>query len=214
MKTKQYAAIVLAAGFSRRMCRLKPLLSLGNETIADHLMTTFLQNSVSVYLVVGYRQDALREGIKMRGINIVDNPDYELGMFSSIQAGIRSLKDDYKGAFIAPVDTPLVSFGSIRKLLRAADDNPGKVIHPTFQGDQGHPPLIPAELFPVIASYPVDGNLKSVFQMYRNLAFEVEVPDSNILFDVDEPADYQELLKRFQCLEGTLTSSRNNDTLT
>lgn len=200
MKTNRYAAIVLAAGFSSRMHQFKPLLSLGNETIADHLMATFLWDGVDVYLVVGYRQDELRSGIRTRGINIVENPDYRQGMFTSIQAGILALKSDYKGAFIAPVDIPLVNSETIQILLKAAEENPGKVIHPTFQRDRGHPPLVPEELFPVITKYAQESNLKFVFHFYEDLEFEVEVEDCNILFDIDSPADYQELLERFYAI--------------
>jgi molybdenum cofactor cytidylyltransferase len=204
MKTNQYAAVVLAAGFSRRMQQFKPLLSLGNETIADHLIATFLRSGVDVYLVSGYRQSELLAGIKTWDIRIVENPDYHLGMFSSIQAGIRALKGNYRAAFIAPVDIPLVSHATISKLMLAADKNPGKVIHPTFQGDRGHPPLIPAEIFPAISSYRRDGSLKSVLHVYKDSAVDIQVSDSNILFDIDDQADYEKLLKRFQNHETAL----------
>lgn len=194
MKTEDYAAIVLAAGLSRRMQRFKPLLPLGEETIADHVMAVYLQNGVAVYLVVGYRQDELRAGIRTRNIQIVENPDYEQGMFTSVQAGIRALGKDYRAAFIAPVDIPLVSTATIQKLLATAEKHPGKVVHPTFNQKRGHPPLIPAEMFPVILNWQGDGGLLSVLNAYKE-AVEVEVPDSNILLDIDEPGDYEKLLK-------------------
>jgi len=203
MKTKRYAAIVLAAGFSHRMQQFKPLLLLGKETISDYLMATFLQNGVEVYLVAGYRQDELRAGIKTGNIQIVENRDYQQGMFSSVQAGLRSLKSDYQAAFIAPVDTPLVHSKTIQSLLRAAEEHSGKVIHPVFNQKRGHPPLIPANMFPAILGWQGDGGLKSVPHFYDDTTVEINVPDSNILFDVDEPADYEELLERFQSLEAS-----------
>jgi len=198
MKSKRYAAIVLAAGFSHRMQQFKPLLLLGKETIADHLMATFLHSGVEVYLVVGYRQDELRSGIRTRNIHIVENRDYQQGMFSSIQAGLRSLKDDYLAAFIAPVDIPLVRSTTIQRLLRAAEEYPGKVIHPVFRQARGHPPLIPADIFPATLGWQGDGGLKSILHVYEDSAVEVSVPDSNILFDIDKPGDYDSILERFQ----------------
>lgn len=198
MKSKRYAAIVLAAGFSHRMQQFKPLLPLGKETIADYLMATFLHSGVEVYLVVGYQQDELRSGIRTRNIHIVENRDYQQGMFSSIQAGLRSLKSDYQAAFIAPVDIPLVRSTTIRRLLRAAEEHPGKVIHPVFRQARGHPPLVPADIFPAILGWQGDGGLKSIFHVYEDTAVEVNVPDSNILFDIDEPGEYKRLLERFQ----------------
>ena len=197
MKVNRYAAIVLAAGFSNRMHFFKPLLPLGNQTMVDYLMTKFLWNGVDVFLVAGYHQDQLRAGIRTDGISIVENTSYRQGMFTSIQAGIRALKNEYRGAFVMPVDIPLVNPETIQILLKTTEENPGKVIHPTFQRDRGHPPLIPRELFPVVTGYAAGSNLKSVFHLYRDLELEVEVPDNNILFDIDEPIDYQELLERF-----------------
>jgi molybdenum cofactor cytidylyltransferase len=197
MKTGHYAAIVLAAGFSHRMQRFKPLLPLGKETIADHIMATYLRNGVSVYLVVGYQQNELRAGIKTLNIQIVENPNYQRGMFSSIQAGICSLKEDYRAIFIAPVDIPLVSSATIRILLIAAEDHPGKVICPVYRQNRGHPPLIPAKMFSTILDWQGEGGLNSIISTSKEVV-EVNVPDCNILLDIDETGDYIELLDRFQ----------------
>jgi len=197
MKPNRYAAVILAAGFSRRMGQFKPLLPLGNTTITGHLISTFLQNSVDVFLVGGYKIDELRAGITAPGVVIVENPRFSQGMFTSVQAGIGAVGNSYRAAFIAPADTPLVSPNTIARLLRAAEVQPGKVCHPTFQNDRGHPPLLPASIFSAITGFQGNGNLKTVLRMYRDLAVNVEVPDPNILFDIDDPADYEELLKRF-----------------
>ncbi len=78
MKAGHVASVVLAAGFSRRAVNFKPLLPLGQESIVDHVISTFLQNRVDVYLVVGYRQIEVRAAIEDRDVTIIDNPDYEL----------------------------------------------------------------------------------------------------------------------------------------
>ena len=197
MKTGHYAAIVLAAGFSHRMQCFKPLLPLGGKTITDHVMNTYIENGVDIYLVVGYMQNELRAGIKTRNIQIVENPDYQRGMFTSIQAGIRSLKEDYKAVFIAPVDIPLVSSATIRILLIAAEDHPGKVICPVYRQNRGHPPLIPAKMFSTILDWRGEGGLNSIISTSEEVV-EVNVLDSNIFFDIDETGHYIELLDRFQ----------------
>ena len=114
---------------------------------------------------------------------------------------MRSLRDDYQAAFIAPVDIPLVRSATIQSLLRAAQEHPGKVIHPVFNQKRGHPPLIPANMFPAVLGWQGEGGLKSVPHFYDDTAVEVSVPDSNILFDIDKPGDYKSLLERFQRYE-------------
>jgi molybdenum cofactor cytidylyltransferase len=194
--TAHYAVIILAAGYSSRMGRFKPLLPLGKTTVVEHLVATYRQSGVDVYLVVGHRQEELRAAVRVPDVRIVANPDYPLGMFTGVLAGLRSLEAGYRGVFINPVDIPLVSPATIRKLVAAAGSQPDRVLHPVFRGERGHPPLIPAAAFPAILAGGKNNNLKAILGDCREITTEVRVPDRNILFDLDTPEDYQELLRR------------------
>jgi len=193
----RYAAIVLAGGLSTRMKQFKPLLPLGGGTVTDRVIDTFLKAGADVYLVAGYRRDDIAAGIKKREITIVYNPDYEKGMFSSIQAGVRRLPPGYRAFFILPVDIPLVQPATIRRLMQAAGENPGKIIYPVHNGKRGHPPLIPQEFARDILGWGKGGGLKAVLRSKESLALEVPVADRYVLFDIDTPEDYAALLERF-----------------
>jgi len=192
----RFAAVILAAGYSSRMGQLKPLLTIGGETIADHLISTFQTCGVDVYLVVGYRGQEVKAAIKKRDITIVDNPDYALGMFGSVQTGVRTLNPGYDAFFIMPVDIPMVSAKTIRSLQAAFSEHPGKIVYPVFGSKRGHPPLVPISLAAVIAGWKQEGSLNKVLRSYENLAVEIAVPDENILLDIDTKADFRLLLER------------------
>jgi molybdenum cofactor cytidylyltransferase len=196
-----YAAVVLAGGLSSRMQQLKPLLLLGGETITNHVISTFLNEGVDVFLVVGYRKEEIALGIKRRDINFVYNPDYEQGMFSSVQSGVRRLHLTYQAFFVLPVDIPLVRPATIRRLMDTAVENPCNIIYPTFGGKRGHPPLIPSALIPAILAWEKTGGLKTLLNSREKQALELPVFDSNILFDIDTRDDYAALLKRFERYE-------------
>jgi molybdenum cofactor cytidylyltransferase len=193
----RFAAIVLAGGLSTRMKQIKPLLTLGDATITDHVIGTFLGAGVAVLLVVGYRGGEIKAAIKKRPITIIENHDYEKGMFSSIQAGVRRLAPAHRGFFVLPVDIPLVRPATVRRLMAAAAGNPASIIYPVYKGDRGHPPLVPASLVPEILGWAGEGGLKAVLKANERLALDIPVPDSNILFDIDTPEDYARLLERF-----------------
>ncbi len=193
----RYVAIVLAGGLSTRMKQFKPLLPLGEATITDHIIATFLSAGVDVLLVVGYRHDEIKAKIKERDINIVYNPDYEQGMFSSIQAGVSHLLPAYQAFFIQPVDIPLIRPATIKRLMEAAAENPDKIIYPVFEGRRGHPPLIPFGVAPAILEWQEGGGLKAVLDSPEIPDLEIPVPDANILFDIDTPEDYAALLEHF-----------------
>jgi len=195
---KRYAAVVLAAGISSRMGEFKPLLPLGEETIADHVVSTFRQNGVDVYLVVGHQGNKLRDGIKSQDITVVENSNYRQGMFTSVQAGIRHLPTDCPAFFIMPVDIPLVKPATVSRLIKESEANPDKIIIPSFGKKRGHPPLIPTKLAPAILEWSEDGGLKSFLREYEGNTIEVPVADSNILHDTDTRDDYDALLDRFR----------------
>jgi len=194
---KSFAVLILSAGYSRRMGQFKPLLDIDGETIIDHLISTFLKSRIEVYIVTGYRGHDLMISVKNSEVMFVENPDYAHGMFTSVQAGVRSLKPGHKAFFVMPVDIPLVKSSSIRSLVKVHREHPGKIIYPIFHTKRGHPPLIPIALAPVIAEWERDGNLRDVLSAYEKLAVEVDVNDENILVDINTTADYHALLKRF-----------------
>jgi len=195
---KPYVVLILAAGLSRRMGQFKPLLSIGGETITDHLISTFLACGVDVYVVVGYRAGELKAAIEHRGVTVIENPDYVHGMFTSVQAGAHALAPGYRAFFVMPVDMPLVRPSTILRLLVASSEHPGNIIYPVYGGKRGHPPLIPVSLAPVITGWKQEGNLREVLNLYERLALQVSVRDANIHVDIDTADDYRLLAKRFQ----------------
>jgi molybdenum cofactor cytidylyltransferase len=190
---KSYAAIVLAAGYSRRMKQFKPLLALGGETLADRVVYLFVDTDIDVILVTGWKQDELLKGIKNHDLRIAENPDYSLGMLTSIKAGIRKLDPGHRGFFILPVDIPLVRPFTVRRLLNAAAKNPARIIFPYFANRRGHPPMIPASLIEPILDWNMPGGLKSFLETQDKLAVEIVVPDRYILRDIDTPREFSEM---------------------
>ena len=82
-----------------------------------------------------------------------------------------------------------------------AKAHPDAIIYPVFQGKRGHPPLIPATLFKAVLDWRGDGGLNSVLRAHEDIAIQIDVNDKGILFDVDEPGDYEILLERFSSNE-------------
>jgi molybdenum cofactor cytidylyltransferase len=193
-----FAAVVLAGGFSSRMQQLKPILPLGEETITDHIITTFTVTGVDVFLVTGYRREDVEAGIRRRDITVVYNPDYEQGMLSSIRAGLRQLPATYQSFFILPVDIPLVRPPTILRLIDAMLTDADKIIYPVFRRKRGHPPLIPAGLIPDILEWEGNGGLQAILSSREELAREIPVADSFILGDIDTQEDYTVLLERYR----------------
>lgn len=188
------AAVVLAAGLSSRMGKFKPLLLLGGQSVLARVVGLLRQGGAAPVLVVlGHRAAELEPVVRSLGAVPVINPDYEQGMFSSLRTGLAALPPDCPAFFLLPVDIPLVRTHTLTRLRAAWEQGLGPVLHPTFQGQWGHPPLIAAELAPAIMAYDGTGGLRGFWESRPELAREVPVADRFVLRDQDHPQDYEEL---------------------
>src|SRR5438034_9873502 len=99
------AAIVLAAGKSERMGRAKALLPIRGTTFLENILNAISRSSIQqTVVVVGHHRDEIIERLSLP--NVIFNPDYEQGMITSFQAGIRALPANTSGAVLFLVDHP------------------------------------------------------------------------------------------------------------
>jgi len=197
MKSTNIAAIVLAAGMSSRMGALKPLLPLGENTIVEHVVCMFRSAGVDdVYVVTGNRAEEISAALASLNVQPVVNDSWESGMLSSVKSGVENLPADCDAFFLLPTDIPLVRAETVRSLL--AVYQPGCIIHPTFQGYRGHPPLISSAFRQEILDFDGSGGLHTVMKRNESSAFDVAVADRGILSDMDTPQDYHRIVASYQ----------------
>jgi putative nucleotidyltransferase with HDIG domain len=192
------SALILAAGYSKRMGVLKPTLKIGDKTLLERVVRLFRDVGIEdVIVVVGHAADQTIPIAQSCKARVVMNGQFELGMFSSIQAGVNALSPACDAFFVLPVDIPLVRPQTILDLLEHYHRNGSKIILPVFLGKKGHPPLVSACYRNEILAYSGDGGLRAVLANHEAEASQVHVADEMILLDLDTPADYEALLERF-----------------
>ncbi len=147
-------------------------------------------------VVVGQRADEITPVLDRLGVRWVFNADYQLGMFSSVLAGVRSFGADIDCFFVLPGDIALVNPETIQALLNAYNRDDPKIIYPRYDGRRGHPPLIPAAYLRQHLPSDYTGGLRALLGRYEHNAMDMDVMDENILLDCDTPSDYQALLER------------------
>ncbi|PID72768.1 MAG: metal-dependent phosphohydrolase [Desulfobulbus propionicus] len=201
------SAVILAAGFSSRMGKLKPLLPFGQATVLEHCIQLFQQCGIKdVVVVVGHRHAETIKVAQRAGARAVHNKKFEKGMYSSIRAGALALDKKSTGFFLLPVDIPLVRTGTIRLLLKAFQKKQPLVTYPLFAGKRGHPPFISAQLIPIITKTAnPEGGMRSILQKIEDEAsgsiHSVQVADANIHADMDTPDDYSRACQLLTCYE-------------
>lgn len=188
------SAIILAAGYSSRMGDFKPLLQLGTDRAIEHAIRCFQRAGISdVRVVTGFRADEVVEAVKPLGVSIVFNPDFAQGMYTSIQAGVRSLEPGVQAFFMLPVDIPLIHHTTVEKIIDCSRQCRYGVIYPVFNGKRGHPPLITTRYKKEIIHGACQEGLRGLLNLHEHEAFNIDVEDETVLLDMDTPEDYHKL---------------------
>jgi molybdenum cofactor cytidylyltransferase len=192
------AALILAAGRSSRMGKFKPLLPLGTKKIIGHAVDLFREAGVADILVVaGFEAERLVPVVEALDAGWVINRDYDRGMFSSLQTGVRRLAGTCDAFFVLPVDHPFVKPSTVLSLMNSFDKERNTICRPSYQGRRGHPPLIPAGLIPAILTFNEPGGLRALLSQCEEQTLNVDCDDPGILYDLDTGEQYAQAKDRF-----------------
>lgn len=192
----QIDGLVLAAGMSRRMKELKPLMKIGSRTMIEQTIENMLAGGVSrVTVVLGYRAEDIRECLSGNlyfedRIQIVYNREYEhTEMLHSVKIGILAM-EPCDGFFLAPADMPAISSETYRMMIDAKKQQSARLLFPLVNGYRKHPPLIDWSCVPDILAFAGTGGLRNLWKQYEHETAELPIADYGCTIDADYPADY------------------------
>ncbi|MEP6802154.1 MAG: nucleotidyltransferase family protein [Acidobacteriota bacterium] len=190
------AAIIPAAGRSRRMGREKVLLPFQSSTSLETILQTLERAGIREISVVlradlGEAAERAREAKARVLINL--DPDGD--MAESIRIGLAGLSPSTTAVFIWPADHPAVHPPTIAALSAVADS--ASVWIPTWKGRRGHPALLGRSLVAdVFALAPGEG-LRELWRKRAGAVRELAVPDSGVVANIDTPAQYEAAMRDF-----------------
>lgn len=192
------AAIVLAAGESRRMGFPKALLPIDGHTFLEHILGAFAASRIAArYVVVGAHRDRILAEVDLSGAGVVFNEQWEQGQLSSLVAGLRALPPDtYDAVMMVLVDHPLIDPAMVDALIGAFEATAAPIVVPVHDGRRGHPVLFAARLVPELLAAPLHQGARAVVRAHADEVLEVPSPASGILADIDTPQLYAEWIHR------------------
>ncbi len=188
------AAIILAAGESRRMGQPKALLPYRGRAFLEHLIGVTRHPRIGLARVVlGAGAEEICEKLKLDPASIVINLDWEKGQLSSIQAALRSLPQGVtEGILLCLVDHPLISAGLIGRLIKLFDSSGKPVIIPTYKGRRGHPVIFRSTLYDELLAAPLGLGARAVVWAHAADVLEVPTDEEGVILNLNDP----ETLKR------------------
>jgi molybdenum cofactor cytidylyltransferase len=191
---KDVAAILLAAGRSRRMGAFKPLLPFGDHTVVEHCLTTIHAAGIEETIVVlGHRADDVRHQLRDRQIRFALNSDPESEMSVSIARGVEAVSKDAVALLIALVDHPGAPAGVIKSLVDEWRLQKAKLIQPEHEGRGGHPVLVDLCYRQELLTLDPARGLRALFDAHRDQVRRLAVDSPLVARDMDTWEDYVRL---------------------
>jgi molybdenum cofactor cytidylyltransferase len=191
--------LVLAAGLSRRMGALKPLLRIGDKTLIEHSVTSLLEGGAqSVTVVLGRGADKVKKVLCRTPfadqLRFAYNENFATtDMLASIKIGVRAL-DVCDAFFLLPGDMPAVESSTLVAIRETMEREKAKVTFPTVCGRREHPPLISISCKNDILEYEGQDGLRGLWSTYEGNIAEVEVDDRGCVLDADTQEDFSKLV--------------------
>lgn len=186
------AAIVLAAGFARRMGRQKLLLNLQGKAVVRWAVERLLPHVEDVVVVTGQDDAPVREALAGLAVRYAVNPNPKAGQGSSIAVGVGALKPWTRAALIALADQPRIPDAVVPRLLETFARSGKAIVAPVYRGIQGTPVLFASEVFPELRALTGDAGARSVVRARPERVESVPI-DAPMPPDVDTPEDFARL---------------------
>jgi molybdenum cofactor cytidylyltransferase len=187
------AAIILAAGLSRRMGQPKMLLPWGKVSVIEHVISVFMAAGVrDIVVVTGGAWQEVEKVIEPYSVRRVHNSDYASGeMLSSLQCGLRALTNEMEAALIGLGDQPQVEARTVRLVCDSFRDRPSGLVVPSFNMRRGHPWLVARSLWGELLNMQPQASPRDFLNRHAAQIQYVETDTSSILADLDTPEDYR-----------------------
>jgi len=188
------SAVLLAAGSGSRFGGGKLLAPYLGRPLVESSLTNLAEAPVEeTVVIVGDDAERLRPICEPYGVRIVENPDWQRGQSTSVQAGLEALGPEVRAAVVLLADQPLVGPGAVKRLV-AAFERGAKVAVATYGGRRRNPVLFSRTVWPLLeVGLSGDEGARTVLRRHPDLVTEVPCDGVGDPADVDTREDLRSL---------------------
>lgn len=192
------AAVILAAGGSRRMGSPKQLLRIDGVTLVRRAAEVALASRCKdVFLVIGAAAEAVRREVSELDLEVVENRRWETGLAGSIRVGVEAVQAARPGldaAILVPVDQPRLDTALLNRLIGVFDESERGIVACTYAGTVGPPALFSRRHFADLIALRGDRGAKSVLESHQTELARVPFPEGAT--DLDTPEDWERFIEQ------------------
>jgi molybdenum cofactor cytidylyltransferase len=183
------AAVILAAGASRRYGEHKLLARLDGKPLLQHVIDAANASAVDhVIVVVGHGAGDVLAAVTLGRARAVANPDHAEGQSTSLRAGLREAAAA-DAVVVLLGDQPRVTPALVDALVERQRTTGAVGVISSFRGRRSPPTLLRRELWPALEALTGDVGARDVLVGRDDVAVLEVTDDLGSLEDVDHPAD-------------------------
>ncbi len=198
-KVSPVAAIILAAGASKRFGQPKALLDWHGQPLIAHIADVVLASPARpVVVVLGAHAEPVRLALGDRPVQVVVNPNWREGMSTSVRAGLSALPDDTPAALFVLGDQPNVTPDFIAALITRFQGTGAPIVEPRAGSRPGNPALFAREMFAELMQITGDRGGRPLVIKYADRVAVIQVDDLTTLQDIDTREDYEFQMSNLQ----------------
>jgi CTP:molybdopterin cytidylyltransferase MocA len=184
--------IIMAAGSSKRMGNNKLAMMLNGRPLVRHVVESALASRLEPIIVVtGHEKSAIEEALRGSDVTFVHNPDFEVGLSTSLRTGLDALPQHCEAAMVLLGDMPGITSSLIESVASLYNPGAGRLIcAASAMGRIGHPILWDCGFFDELTAVSGDIGARDVLQKHVEKIFTAPA-DPNALQDIDTVAELE-----------------------
>lgn len=199
MSQVQTGIIILAAGKSSRLGQAKQLVEFNNKNLLQHTIDQLdeLIDCVSV-VVLGSNNLEIINKIDFKNSSKIINSEWEKGMSSSMQTGLKFLMLNYpylQQVMLLLCDQPFVDGKLLKILLGEKEKTQKGIVCCSYADTVGVPAVFGKKYFDALLQLNVKEGAKKVILSNKEDLEEINFPKGAV--DIDTPEDLENLKSGF-----------------
>ena len=189
--------VLLAAGSSSRLGRPKQLIEFEGKTLLQKAIDEAQQSRADALVVVlGWNPELIQTSVDLEQVEVVINPDWKMGMTSSMQAGLRFLieKENPDQVILMLCDQPFVDANMMDRLIIERQRSGKAIVASSYSQTLGVPVLFGRHFFDEIFALKGSEGAKNVIFDHLEDVSTLCFPLGEV--DLDTEEDLTQLKKR------------------
>lgn len=181
------ATLILAAGSSSRMGKIKQLLPWKNTTLLGHAIEGAKSISEPILVVLGANADIILSDLPA-GVKHIINLGWESGMGTSIALGVAQLEETEKPSAIMILlsDQPLIDGAYLNQMLSSFITAKAKIAATRYGSGFGVPAIFSKDFFEELKSLDKDFGAKHLLKKHSKLVLSMDAGGKEIDLDTQE----------------------------